>query len=432
MDNPLLTDQALPPFSELKNEHIEPALKQVIAENEMALEQRLAVKDLEPDWINLIQFLDNLEDRLNNLWNTVSHLFGVCNNPELRNIYDRCQPLVTEYATKLSQNPALYEQINRLAGKSKDLGLDESQRKVIDDYQLDFKLAGVDLDPADQERYKEVEKRLNQLSMQFSNNVLDATRGWTKQCDDKQVLCGLPESVLATAAEAASQQEKEGYLLTLDFPCYIAVMTYADDKALRQEIYRAFVTRASDQDEGNADWNNKTIIDELLKLRRDKAELLGYQTYTELSLAKKMAESPEIVLSFLNELVIRGKPVAEKEFSELKKFAAGLGNDDLEPWDVLYYSEKLRKQQYDVSQEELQPYFPVDKVKQGLFQIVHELYGIEVVSNDSYDTWHESVEAFDIYLDKDLIARFFLDLYTREGKRGWRLDGRVPYPPTAG
>jgi oligopeptidase A len=418
MENPLLIDQELPSFSNLKNEHIEPAIRQIIEENEQALKQLLSAEEDDIQRGNLIQNLDNLEDRISNAWSTISHLFSVNNSPELREIYDRCQPLITEYFTNLSQNKTLYSRIKSLDLKSNELGLSESQRSVIEGYLLDFTLAGVDLEPSQQLRFKEVEKRLSQLSMKFSNNVLDSTHAWSKHIQDKKQLSGIPEQPLATAEAAAIQRKLDGYVLTLDFPCYHAVVTYADEEELRREIYTAYVTRASDQNAGDEKWKNEEIVYETLKLRKEKADILGYQSYADLSLAKKMADNPSKVIAFLNDLSSKGKPVAEQEFKQLKEYAASLGKQELNAWDVPYYSEKLQKELFDISQEELRPYFPIAKVKQGLFEIVEKLYGIQVVQNNKHDTWHPSVEAYDVFSGGELIARFYLDLYTRDSKRG--------------
>lgn len=418
MNNPLLSEGLLPPFSRLKPEYIEPAIKQVISENQSSLDELLSKEDTAPDWKSVISVLDNLEARLENLWSTVSHLFSVNNSKELREIYDRCLPLVTEYSTSLSQNDVLYRRIKALRERADELTLSDAQIKVLDDYLLEFKLAGITLDADKKQRFKEIEKQLGQLSMRFSNNVLDATHGWTRHFTEAGQLAGLPETALRVAEEAARQKGLEGYLLTLDFPCYQAVTTYADDHNLRREIYTAYVTRASDQGEGSRDLDNARLIDEILELRREKADLLGFESYAELSLVTKMADNPGKVVGFLEELVMRGRSVAEREFSELSEFAATLGKDTLEAWDLPYYSEKLRTHLYDISQEELRAYFPAEKVKAGLFQIVDKLFGISIAPNTQYETWHSSVEAYDIFRDGELIARFFLDLYTRDSKRG--------------
>lgn len=428
MKNPLLSGVQLPQYSRIRPEHIEPAVKQVIGENQEALATLLGKKDFDPGWDNLILVLDNLEDRLDNLWSTVSHLFSVNNSEALRESYNRCLPLVTEYSTSIAQNEALYQCIRKLRDRAGEEQLSASQIKVLDDYLLEFRLAGVTLEPRSKQRFKEIQNELSRLSTQFSNNLLDATHGWTRHITDPAQLAGLPETALRAAEEAARQKQLEGYLLTLDFPCYHAVTTYVDDENLREEIYRAFVTRASDQGEskgereeegkGDGDWDNSPVIDRILELRREKADLLAFDDYASLSLASKMAESPDDVITFLNELAEKGRPVAEREFQQLREFAASQGKQQLEAWDIPYYSEKLRKHLFDISQEELRPYFPVTAVKAGMFAIVGRLFGITMEPNSEYETWHPSVEAFDILKDGKRVARFFLDLYTRDSKRG--------------
>jgi len=426
MSNPLLSETELPRFKELELEHIEPAVNQMLAENRQAIDALLAA-DVLPDWDNLIMVLDNLEDRVDNLWSTVSHLFSVNNSGELREIYNRCLPLVMEYSTELSQNKELYRRIKDLRERAVELQLSTSQVKVLDDYLLEFTLAGVALEADKKARFKEAAKQLSQLSTRFSNNVLDATHSWSRHVTDEQQLSGLPDVALRAAKDAARQKGLEGYLLTLDFPCYQAVTSYADNEDLRRDIYTAFVTRASDQGEANREWDNAPVIDEILAVRRQKADLLDFENYAELSLADKMADSVDRVLEFLSELIIKGKPVAEREFSELQKFAASLGKDELHAWDVAYFSEKLRKRLFDISQEELRAYFPVDKVKAGLFKITGQLFGINIEPNPGIETWHPSVETFDIVKDGTVVAHFYIDLYTRDSKRSgaWMHDCRT-------
>ena len=418
MSNPLLSHDTLPPFNSIDIACMEPAIKQIIAENTQVLEYLVAKQTEEQTWDSLIQVLDNLEDRLVNAWSVIEHLFGVNNSEELREVYQRCQPLVTEYRTELAQNADLYERINGLRNRADELDLTASQIKVLDDYLLDFQLAGVTLPDKEKSRFKQIEDELGQLSIRFSNNLLDATHAWSKHVTDAAQLSGLPELALKTAAEAAKQKQLEGYLLTLDAPCYIAVMTYADDEELRKEIYTAYNTRASDQGGSNPQWNNETVMQEILSLRQEQAGLLGYGNFAEVSLAKKMAEAPQQVMQFLEDLLTRGKPVAEAEYKELQNFARSRGTEQLSAWDVAYYSEKLRKQKFDVSQEELRAYFPLDRVKEGLFNIVGILYGLDIELNTEYEVWHPSVEAYDIRKDGKVIAHFYFDLFTRDSKRG--------------
>lgn len=439
MNNPLLAYNALPPFSSLQPLHIEPAIRQIIADNQQVLDRLVNNEGEEPTWANLIQVLENLEDRLTSAWSTVSHLFYVSNSPELRDIYERCQPLITQYVTHLSQNEALYRRISRLRDESARHGLSQSEVKVLDDYLLDFRLSGVHLEGKEKERFIQLETRLNAWSTKFTNNVLDATHAWSQHLADAGALSGLPDTALETAADVAKQRGLEGYLLTLDFPCFNAVITYADDQHLREQIYTAYFGRASSRAEDNPQWNNEPVIDEILRLRREKADLLGFADYAELSLAKKMADNPRQVIDFLEQLVLRGRPLAEREFAALGEFAASRGAGHLNAWDVAYYSEKLRKELYDISQEELRAYFPATKVKQGLFEIASRLFGIQVKPNAGYDTWHPSVEAYDVLRGDTVVAHFFFDLFTRDGKKSgaWKSscrsrrildDGRVQLP----
>ena len=419
-NNPLLTAAELPPFSKIKLEHIEPAIETIIADNRAALLALLAdpLVAAEPGWDNLIARLENLDERLGNTWSVVGHLHSVQNTEPLRAIYDRCQAMVSDYYTWMSQDEGLCRLIGTLQDNADQVGLTPSQHKVVEDYMLDFRLAGVDLDAAKKEQFKVLEKTLNTLSSKFGNNVLDSTKAWSRHITDAGALSGLPPLPIEAAAAAARRKGKDGYLITLDFPSYNAVMTYADDRALRQAVYDAFVTRASDQQPLFKPWDNREVINEILKNRREMASLLGFESYAAQSLAKKMAQSPQDVVGFLEQLIQHSRPHARAEFDALQAFARNNGLDSLQPWDTAYYAEKQRKQLFDISEEELRQYFPLHRVKQGLFTIVGKLFGVSIVPNTTYDTWHETVEAFDIFRDDRLVARFFLDLFPREGKQG--------------
>ncbi|MES3006573.1 MAG: M3 family metallopeptidase [Pseudomonadota bacterium] len=428
-DNPLLNFNELPHFSAVGAEHIEPAVSTVLAENKQLLSAIIdtPLNRNTPDWQSLMSPLDDMEDRLSKVWSTVSHMNAVRNTPEIREAYNTCQPMITEYYTALGQNRALFEAVQKLAGRADALHLNPSQRKILRDYLLEFRLAGVDLDDERKKEFAALETRLSNLSNRFSNNVLDATMAWSKQITDVAVLSGMPETALNGAAELAGRRGLEGYVLTLDAPCYISVMTNADNRELRREVYEAYVTRASDQSAASADWDNKSVIDEILSCRAELARLLGYESYAEVSVARKMARSVGRVNEFLHELADLAVPAARREYDELQQFArSGHGQLSLEAWDIPYFSEKLRKQNFDISQEELRQYFPVDQVKTGLFEIATLLYGVSVVKNASMELWAEDVEAFDIRKDGDVIARFYLDLFTREGKKSgaWMAECR--------
>lgn len=425
--NPLLQFDRLPDFPAIKAEHIQAAVDVVLQENRKRLEQILetAANTAAPDWSSLMEPLDNLDDNLNKVWSTASHLNSVCNTAEIREAYNQAQSKITEYYAELGQNEQLYQCVLALQSRADVLGLDSSQRKILDDSLLDFRLAGVSLPPEQKALYTEMQTKLGQLSNQFGNNVLDATRAWNLHISDKSRLAGVPELSLAAMADAARKKALDGYLITLDFPIYFAVITYADDRSLRETVYRAYATRATS--DTSPEYNNYQVIRDILKLRQDMARLLGFENYAAMSIARKMAKSVEQVNHFLDDLIQHSRPAAEQEYAQLAQFAReNCGLPDLQAWDVPYVSEKLRKANYDLSQEELRAWFPVEKVKQGLFDIVQRLYGITLEKDSSAGVWHPDVEFYNIRREGELIARFYLDLFTREGKRGgaWMADCR--------
>jgi oligopeptidase A len=302
-------------------------------------------------------------------------------------------------------------------------------KKTIKDSLRDFELSGIGLPANEQHRYGEISKRMSELGSQFSNNVLDATMGWTKHITDEKELAGMPESALAAAKAAAEAKELEGYLLTLDIPSYLPVLTYCDNQALRKELYEAYVTRASDRGPTAGQWDNTDIISEQLKLRHEIARLLGFGTFSEKSLATKMAESPAQVLGFLNDLATKAKPQGEREVEELRQFAEKeFGVTELNLWDIAYYSEKQKQHLFQFSDEDLRPYFPESKVVSGLFEVLNRVFGMKITEREGVDAWHESVRFFDIFdSEGTLRGSFYLDLYAREHKRGgaWMDECRV-------
>lgn len=427
--NPLLIFNELPHFSAIDAGHIEAAVTQVLQQNQTQLSELLqdSRNTIAPDWGSLMTPLDDMEDRLSKVWSTVSHLNAVKNTAEIREAYNKCQPMITEYYTGVGQNRKLFDSVRRLADRAEELSLDQSQRKIIKDSLLEFRLAGVDLDEDKKKELAELETRLSKLSNTFSNNVLDATMAWTLALADRERLAGVPEVTIQAAADAAQRKGLEGYVLSLDFPCYSGVMTNADDRELRQTMYRAFVSRASDQSDTDGQWDNKSIIDEILTCRSALATLLGYRNYAEVSVARKMAKSVATVNLFLQDLAALAVPAARKEYEELQNFAASMhGIDDLSAWDIPYYSEKFRKQNFDISQEELREYFPLPKVRAGLFEIANLIYGINIRENAEMSKWHDTVSAYDIFRDGEIIARFYIDLFTRDGKKSgaWMAECR--------
>jgi len=416
MTNPLVEDSILPSFSLIKHEHIVPAVKKQLEENRLLIKTLLSeVK--QPNWDNIVQPIAEMSDKLSRLWSPVSHMNSVVNSTEFRSEHDVCLPLLADYSSELGQNQSLYKAYLQIADNN---ALSERQKKIIDDELLDFKLAGVNLEKKQQSRFRDIKSRLSELGSEFSNHVLDATMAWSKHFSELNGLEGLPESAIATAAETAQEKQQQGYLLTLEIPCYMAVMTYAKDADLRKEMYRAYCTRASDQQAEHLQWDNAPIIRETLALRHELAQLLGYNNYAEYSLATKMADDTNQVVEFLQQLAQYSLQKAGTELQELTAFASQLdGLQQLKTWDVAYYSEKLRQQKYDISQEELRPWFPENQVLQGLFEITERLYDVSFQEREDVDIWHENVRFFDIFnSDNQQLGSFYLDLYARSHKRG--------------
>ncbi|AEB60844.1 oligopeptidase A [Ectopseudomonas mendocina] len=423
-NNPLLQDFDLPPYSQIKPEHVEPAVDQILADSRAAIAKLLEAQQAKPSWNGLVLALDELGARLGRTWSPVSHLNAVCNSPELRAAYEACLPKLSEYWTEMGQNKPLFQAYEALSQSPEAAGFDVAQKTILEHALRDFRLSGIDLPAEQQKRYGEIQMRLSELTSKFSNQLLDATQAWTKHVTDEALLTGLTDSAKAQMRQAAEAKGLDGWLITLEFPSYYAVMTYADDRALREEVYAAYCTRASDQGPNAGQNDNGPLMSEILDLRQELAHLLGFANYSELSLASKMAETTDQVLSFLRDLAVRSKPFAEQDLAELKAFAAEQGLDDLQSWDVGYYSEKLRQQRYSISQEEVRAWFPVDKVLSGLFAIVRKLYGIEIRELQDFDTWHPDVRLFEISENGQHVGRFFFDLYARANKRGgaW-MDG---------
>ncbi|MBI3560866.1 MAG: oligopeptidase A [Gammaproteobacteria bacterium] len=426
--NPLLTFTDLPPFSQLQPDQVEPAIDTLLAANRRLITQ-LSAANTAPTWDNLIQPLEEANDRLSRTWSPISHMNSVVNSDALRVVYNSCLPKISEYYTEIGQNTALfhaYQAIKNHPAQFAQLSL--AQQKVIDNALRDFHLSGVDLPSEQKLRYKTLVQELSQLSTKYEENLLDATHAWHKHITDATLLQGLPESARAQAQQAAQQKQLTGWLFTLDFPSYHAVITYADNRALRQEMYTAYVTRASDQGPNAGQFDNSRLMEEILARRHELAQLLGYANYAQRSLATKMAASVEQVLDFLHDLIQRSLPAARREFSELETFARDHHPlTALESWDVSYYSEKLRQHQYTISDEELKPYFPETRVIPGLFAIVGRLYGIRITPLSNIDRWHPAVRFYEIRdADNQLRGQFYLDLYAREKKRGgaWMDDCR--------
>ncbi|MEH6531425.1 MAG: oligopeptidase A [Photobacterium frigidiphilum] len=419
MSNPLLSMTALPPFSLIKPEHIKPAVEQAIADCRVKVEEVLTNSDL-ASWETICVPLAETDDRLSRIWSPVGHLNGVKNSAELREAYESCLPILSDYGTWVGQHKGLYEAYKAIKASDEFAALSQAQQKTITDALKDFELSGIGLPAKEQHRYGEISKRLSELASTFSNNVLDATMGWSKLITDESALEGLPESAIQAAKANAEAKDKDGYLFTLEIPSYLPVMTYCANRELRQEMYQAFVTRASDRGPNAGEWDNSEIIAEKLKLSHEIARLLGFNTYSEKSLATKMAESPEQVLGFLNNLAVRAKPQAEREVAELRDYAkTEFGAEDLEPWDLSFYSEKLKQHRYSISDEQLRPYFPEKKAVAGLFEVLKRVFGMDVKQREGVEVWDNAVTFYDIFdATGSLRGSFYLDLYAREHKRG--------------
>jgi len=419
MENPLLTLSGLPPFRQILPEHVEPAIESILADNRLQLEKILA-SDEPFTWQNLLEPLEAMEDRLARAWSPVSHMNSVVNNDALRNAYNACLAKLSQYSTEMGQNQALFEAFSALAQGPDYAALDHAQKKVINDSLRDFSLSGIALSSDDKQRYKDIVQELSSLSSKFGENVLDATNAWKKHIIDVSLLQGVPESGMGMFKQNAQQAEKEGWLLTLDFPSYFPILSYADNRQLREEVYRAFVTRASDEGPSAGEFDNTPVMARILELRHAKAQLLGFANYAEYSLATKMAASTDQVVTFLRDLGERSLGMAKQELEELREFSDSLGGPtELEAWDTLYYAEKLRQHKYAISQEELKPYFPEDKVLTGMFSLVKRLYDITITERKDVDVWHNDVRFFEITeANGDVRGQFYLDLYARAHKRG--------------
>ncbi|MDD2723343.1 MAG: oligopeptidase A [Methylovulum sp.] len=419
MKNPLLTDSLLPLFSEIKPEHVEPAIDQLLAEARTVVEACLQSKQ-NFTWDKLVAPIADAEDRLNKAWSPVSHLNSVCNNEELRAAYNACLPKLSAYATEMGQNKRLFYAYRLIAKHSEFSTFDSAQQKIIRNALRDFRLSGVALSEEKKQRYKEICQELSRHTSHFEENVLDATNAWNKVISNKRDLVGLPESAIAGAKQAAVQAGEEGYLLTLQFPSYIAVMTYADSRELRREIYEANATRASEIGPYAGYFDNGLLMEQILSLRHEKARLLGFNNYAELSLTTKMAKKPEDVVNFLEDLATKSWRQARNDLIELQEYAKEHhAFIEMEAWDISYFSEKMRQHFYQLSQEEVKSYFPVTRVLPGLFAVVERLYGLKITELLEFDTWHPDVQFFQIH-DKDgnLRGQFYIDLYARPKKRG--------------
>ncbi|MDF1646638.1 MAG: M3 family metallopeptidase [Legionellaceae bacterium] len=376
-------------------------------------------------WDNLMHPLDDLDDELSKLWSPLSHLHAVMNSPELREAYKACLPMLSAYEASISHNQALYQALASIKTNT----LNPTQQKIMADTLRNFKLAGVALAPEKQKRFEAINTRLAELSNQFETHILDAVDAYKLAITDKNRLKGLPQHAILSARERAKAAHQEGFILNLEIPCYLAVATYADDRALRETLYEAYVTRASDQGPNAGEFDNTPLIQEILALRNEKAALLDFNSYAELSIAPKMAETPDEVFKFIDTLVKQALPQAQKDVEALKAFANTACNiSELQPWDVAYVSQKRKEAEYDLNDEALRPYFPLPHVMDGIFNITHTLYGMQLTDiTESTDVWHPDVTCYAIHDKKQQLRGYlYMDLFARPNKRGgaWMDDAQ--------
>ena len=414
--NPLLDFSGLPRFAEIKPEHVNPAIEQLLASNR-ALVSTLTADASTPTWKSFVLPLEDSNEHLSRAWSQVSHMNSVVNSPELREVYNANLSKITEYYAELSQNLKLFDKFKAIKASSEFAQLNAAQKKIIENELRDFRLGGAELPENQKERFKAIQEELATLSARFEENLLDTTNAYAKYVEHAVEVAGLPADVLQAAQEAATADGKPGWKFTLHAPSYMPVMQYAEHRALREALYHAYVTRASEF--GKAEWDNTPLIGQILALRREAAHLIGYKSYAEVSLATKMAQKPAEVMDFLNSLGQRAKPFAQKDLAEVRAFAAEkFGMSELEAWDIGYYSEKLREARYGFSDEEVKQYFPESTVLPGMFKLVETIYGLKIHATHA-PTWHADVRFFSITDHTgQLVGQFYLDLYARKNKRG--------------
>ncbi len=417
MSNPLLEDAQLPAFSRIKPEHVEPAIDELLAEGR-ALIKRLTEDRSAASWDRFVQPIEEEDDRLARAWAPVSHLNAVVSSDALRAAYNACLPKLSEYATEIGHNEAVYRRYQQILDTDE---LDSAQRRMLSNALRDMHLAGVDLPPESKARFKELSRELSRLSAKFEENLLDATNAWQKQITDPEPLAGVPDSALELFRHLASERGLDGWVVTLDLPSYLPVMKHAHSEALRRELYEAYTTRASDQGPNAGRWDNTSLIEQILALRHEQAQLLGFKSFADLSLEPKMARDASEVMRFLDELAARVVPQAHRELDTLASFAREQGGPDrLNAWDLPYWSERLRQQRYAISDEELRPYFELNRVLEGMFGIAERLFAVRIAAvSTSVETWHPDARSYRIDdADGNRLASFYLDPFSRQKKRG--------------
>jgi oligopeptidase A len=426
--NPLLDFSGLPRFDLIRPEHVTPAIEQLIADARQVVQQLEAPSE-GVSWDSFVVPLEETTERLGRAWGVVNHLNHVMDTPELRAVYNENQPKVTEFWTELGQNEALFGKYKQLHASPEFATLTPARKRIVENALRDFRLGGAELPEQQKERFAEIQEQQAALSTRFSENVLDATNDFKLLVENEAELAGLPDDAKAAARAAAERDGKQGWQFSLHFPSYFPVLQFADSRALREQIYRANATKASEMGAVFSEvekWDNTGNIAQLLKLRDEEAKLLDFRSFADVSLEPKMAESPERVIEFLEDLARRARPYAEKDLAELRAFAKDqLGIPDMQAWDVTYASEKLREQRYAFSAQEVKQYFPEPKVVAGLFGVISKLFGVSIAPDEA-PVWHPDVRFYRIEKNGQLIGQFYLDLYARQGKGqgAWMDDAR--------
>ncbi|MFZ4873820.1 M3 family metallopeptidase [Janthinobacterium sp. Mn2066] len=427
-DNPLLDFSGLPRFDAIAAEHVTPAIDTLLAQARATV-AKLTAPETAVSWDSFVAPQDDISETLGRAWGIVSHLSNVVDTPELRAAFNANQPKVTEFWTELGQNEVLFDKFKQLQASAEYATLSPARKTIVEHAIRGFRLGGAELPEDKKERFGAIQEEHAAVSTRFSENVLDATNDYKLLVDTEAELAGLPDDVKQAARAAAEKDGKNGYQFSLHFPSYYPILQFADQRALRETIYRANATKASEQGDAFSkkdDWDNGPNIVTLLKLRDEEAKMLGYKNFAEVSLVPKMAQSPEQVISFLEDLARRARPYAEQDLAELRAFAKDeLGLDELQAWDVPYASEKLQERRYAFSAQEVKQYFPEHKVIDGLFRLVQTLFSVNIVL-DMASAWHPSVRFYRIERDGQLVGQFYLDLYARAGKGGgaWMDDAR--------
>jgi oligopeptidase A len=408
----------LPHFTSIDPANVEPKMRELLDNNRKKIKALL--DQPEPyTWDNLMEPLEDMSDDISKLWSPIQHMHAVVESDTLRQLYNNVLPILTDYSTELSQNEHLYQAIAMIANCPSFTKLNPAQQKIIENDLRDFKLSGIHLPPDKKARLGKLQMQLSQLTTKFSENLLDSTQGWILPITDIKQLDGLPPQALQLAIDNAKQRNMEGYVITLDYPSYSTAIKFLSNRDLRRQLYEAYATRASDRGPNAGKWDNSSVMDDMLNVRHEIAQLVGYDNYATYSLATKMAKTPEEVLHFLTDLLARSKPIAEIEYQEVANLAKKMdGIESLEVWDLSYYSEKLQMEKFDFTQEDFRPYFPINKVLAGMFTIVNRLYGITIKEDKNVETWHPDAQFFTIHDDKnELRGGFYTDLYARTHKR---------------